>query len=245
MRPGTSRRRRLVKKSSREPILGRSGKPPGTVPILRSPRSKMGLSPSPGRFSDRPLGSPKRQRCGSLSITRSVSEANRSWLTDFSPLRAPLIAHGSQLKGPGGEGAGSLHSFLREDFFASYNGAGVLRCDGYWPATLGLVFQHCLFPADSSSPSGIMAKSKRTRIARNKIADSLQGALITADPFVGSAIAVHRSNSATIARTNLLSAELEEVIEIIARERVYRAMLARLGRRLLLAPTTTGEDSKA
>src|ERR1700677_2199782 len=29
--------------------------PPGTVPILRSPRSKMGLSPSPGRFSDRPL----------------------------------------------------------------------------------------------------------------------------------------------------------------------------------------------
>ena len=28
-------------------------KPPGTVPILRSPRSKMGLSPSPRRFSDR------------------------------------------------------------------------------------------------------------------------------------------------------------------------------------------------
>jgi hypothetical protein len=29
--------------------------PLGTVPILRSPRSKMGLSPSPGRFSDRLL----------------------------------------------------------------------------------------------------------------------------------------------------------------------------------------------
>src|SRR5277367_1851710 len=29
--------------------------PPGTVSILRSPRSKMGLSPSPRRFSDRLL----------------------------------------------------------------------------------------------------------------------------------------------------------------------------------------------
>ena len=139
---------------------------------------------------------------------------------------------------------------LREDFPASYNGAGVLRRGGSirsprharWPATLGLVFQRCLFLADSSNSSEIMAKSKRTRRARNKIAGSLQGALLTADPFVGSAIAVHRSNSATVARTTMFSAEFEEVIEIIAREHVYRAMLARLGRRLLLAPTTNGEN---
>src|SRR5690349_12394428 len=32
--------------------LGPIQKPPGTVPILRSPRSKMGLSPSPRRFLD-------------------------------------------------------------------------------------------------------------------------------------------------------------------------------------------------
>jgi len=43
----------------------------------------------------------------------------------------------------------------------------------------------------------------------------------------------------------MFSAELEEVIEIIARERVYRAMLARLGRRLLLAPATNGDDFNA
>ena len=38
-----------------------AGKTPGTVPILRSPRSKMGLSPSPRRFSDERTG-------GDLSI---------------------------------------------------------------------------------------------------------------------------------------------------------------------------------
>ena len=37
---------------------------PGTVPILRSPRSKMGLSPAPRRFSDRlSAGAGRRQRC--------------------------------------------------------------------------------------------------------------------------------------------------------------------------------------
>ncbi len=81
-----------------------------------------------------------------------------------------------------------------------------------------------------------MAKSKRTRRARNKIQGAAQGALIKADAFVESAIAVHRSNAANVAGTTLFTAELEEVIEIIAKDRVYRAMLARLGRRLLLPP---------
>ena len=43
----------------------------------------------------------------------------------------------------------------------------------------------------------------------------------------------HRLDLAT---PTLFTTELEEVIEIIARERVYRAMLAGLGRRLLMAP---------
>ncbi len=43
-----------------------------------------------------------------------------------------------------------------------------------------------------------------------------------------------------VVKTPFLSAELEEVIEIIARERVYRAMMARFGRRLP-APATAGD----
>jgi hypothetical protein len=39
-----------------------------------------------------------------------------------------------------------------------------------------------------------------------------------------------------VTRSTLFTAELEAVIEIIARERVYRAMLDRLGQRLLAAP---------
>ena len=103
-------------------------------------------------------------------------------------------------------------------------------------------FSALLIPTDSSYSSEIMAKSKRTRRARNKIAESSHGALITADPFAGSASAVHRSNSVVVARATMFSAELEEVIEIIAKDRVYRALLARLGRRLLPAPAKTGEE---
>ena len=45
----------VVVPENRSRIYCLCGKPPGTVPILRSPRSKMGLSPSPRRFSDRLL----------------------------------------------------------------------------------------------------------------------------------------------------------------------------------------------
>ena len=78
-----------------------------------------------------------------------------------------------------------------------------------------------------------MAKSKRTRRASNKIDGSLQGALVTADPFFESS---DQPSAVWISRTTIFNAELEEVIEIIARERVYRAMLDRLGRRLLNSP---------
>ena len=104
------------------------------------------------------------------------------------------------------------------------------------PATIGLVFQRCFILAGSSNSSRTMAKSKRTRRATNKIAGSSEGALVKADAFVEPAIAVHRSNAVRVAGATLLSAELEEVIEIIAKDRVYRAMLARRGRRLLLSP---------
>ena len=91
-----------------------------------------------------------------------------------------------------------------------------------------------------------MAKSRRTRRASNKIAGSLQGALVKADPSGDSTTPVHRLNLVTVPpRSTLFTAELEEVIEIIARERVYRAMLAGLRRRLLTAPATSGEDSTA
>ena len=83
-----------------------------------------------------------------------------------------------------------------------------------------------------------MAKSKWNRRAKNKIEGPSQGALIKADPDSEPAIVIHRTDVVRVARTTLLSAELEEVIEIIARERVYRAMLAGMGRRLLGGPKT-------
>jgi hypothetical protein len=42
--------------------------PAGTVPILRSPRSKMGLSPSPARFSDRLLVNDRKHIPDPLSV---------------------------------------------------------------------------------------------------------------------------------------------------------------------------------
>ncbi len=51
-----------------------------------------------------------------------------------------------------------------------------------------------------------------------------------------------RSTSIAVHRSTLFTAELEKVIDIIARERVYRAMLAGLGRRLLMAPSTNDHD---
>jgi hypothetical protein len=86
-----------------------------------------------------------------------------------------------------------------------------------------------------------MAKSKRIRRAKNKITGSTDGALVKADAYVEPAIVVHRPAPIRIARDPLFTAELEEVIEIIAKDRVYRAMLARLGRRLLLPSPADGD----
>ena len=84
--------------------------------------------------------------------------------------------------------------------------------------------------------------AKRTRRARNTIAGSLNGNLVTTGPPVDPGITVHPSGAVRLARPTLFSAEFEKVIEIIARERVYRAMLARLGGRLLITPTTVHDE---
>ena len=83
-----------------------------------------------------------------------------------------------------------------------------------------------------------MAKRKRTVRAKNKIDPVSQDALVKVDPqlLTAAPAEVYRSQAVTIVRTTLFSAEFEKVIEIIARERVYRAMLAGLGRRLLTSP---------
>ena len=90
-----------------------------------------------------------------------------------------------------------------------------------------------------------MAKSKRTRRAKNKIAGSAEGALInarpTTDPAFEAAISVGTPSRVWIVKDSLFTADLEEAIDIIARDRVYRAMLARLGYRRLNPPTTGGE----
>ena len=86
-----------------------------------------------------------------------------------------------------------------------------------------------------------MTKRKRQSRAKNKIEGPLQGTLIKLDtePLNEPAAAVHRSNSFAVTRSTLFTAEFEAVIEIIAKERVYRAMLASFGRRLLTWPPTT------
>ena len=86
-----------------------------------------------------------------------------------------------------------------------------------------------------------MAKRKRTVRAKNKINPVSQEALVKVDPEPLPAVPaeVYHSRAVTIVRTTLFSAEFEKVIEIIARERVYRAMLAGLGRRLLMSPPQT------
>jgi len=101
--------------------------------------------------------------------------------------------------------------------------------------------QRWLFAAGSSNCKKLMAKSMRTRRARNKINGSSDGALIHANPLLESSIAVHRSTAVSIARPTLFTAEFEEVIDLIARDRVYRAMLARWGRLLLVPPTTNSD----
>jgi hypothetical protein len=87
-------------------------------------------------------------------------------------------------------------------------------------------------------------KRERPSRAKNKIQGSLESSLIKVGPGHDSdAPGVHlRSRSIAVARSSLFTAELEEVIDLIARERVYRAMLAGLGRRLLMAPSTNDRD---
>ena len=82
-----------------------------------------------------------------------------------------------------------------------------------------------------------MTRSKRNRKAKNRIDGSLQEPLIEADPSTESAVpaVVHRSVALAVVRKSEFTAEFEEVIEIIAKDRVYRAMLDRLSR-LLTAP---------
>jgi hypothetical protein len=83
-----------------------------------------------------------------------------------------------------------------------------------------------------------MARSKRTPRAKNKIEGGAAGELIKidADPYVEAPRAEQRLRAVAVARSTLFTAELEAVIEIIATERVYRAMLAGLGRRMLTGP---------
>jgi hypothetical protein len=89
-----------------------------------------------------------------------------------------------------------------------------------------------------------MAKSNRTPRAKNKIEGSYPGSLIKidADPLPDAPAVVDRSHAIVIQRSTLFTAEFEEIIEIIATERVYRAMLAGFGRRLLISPMLNGKD---
>lgn len=96
--------------------------------------------------------------------------------------------------------------------------------------------------SDLLHSSESMAKFKRTRRAKNKVAGSIEGALIKVDPVPDPTAAVYRSSPVAVSRSTVLNAELEEVIEIIATERVYRAMLASFRRRLLMAPLPIDES---
>jgi hypothetical protein len=77
--------------------------------------------------------------------------------------------------------------------------------------------------------------AKRTRRARNIIAGSLEGELVKTGPPIDPTVPVHQTSALRVARPTLFSAEFEKVIEIIARDRVFRMMQARRGR-LLMAP---------
>lgn len=86
-----------------------------------------------------------------------------------------------------------------------------------------------------------MAKSKRTPRAKNKVAGAQEGEVVKIDEdhlgaFVEAPRAEQRARAVVVARSTLFTAEFEAVIEIIARERVYREMLDRLGRRLVPGP---------
>ncbi len=92
-----------------------------------------------------------------------------------------------------------------------------------------------------------MAKSKPNRRAKNKIGGASQelvisqDALTQANPFVDAEAAIRRVNVAPLERDSLFTAELVAVIDIIARDRVYRAMRDALKRRLLISPTSNDD----
>ena len=81
-------------------------------------------------------------------------------------------------------------------------------------------------------------RRKRKSRATNKLQGSQENALIKSgpEPVTDAPPAEVRTTAVIVRRSTLFTAELEEVIELIARERVYRAMLAGLGRRLLAPP---------
>jgi hypothetical protein len=78
-----------------------------------------------------------------------------------------------------------------------------------------------------------MAKRKRTSRVTNKIEGASTQSLIKVDSVVSmdTPAVVYRSPSVAMIRSTLFSAEFEAIIELIARDRVYRQMLAGLGRR--------------
>jgi hypothetical protein len=83
-----------------------------------------------------------------------------------------------------------------------------------------------------------MKRKRTSRRAKNKVQGSLEGTLIKVEPekFAEAPQTERRATAIALRLSTLFSAELEAAIDIIARERVYRAMLAGLGRRLLMAP---------
>lgn len=83
-------------------------------------------------------------------------------------------------------------------------------------------------------------RRKRKSRAKNKIEGAPEGSLVKAGPaHYSAAPEVHlRTRAAALARSGLFNAELEEAIDVIARERVYRAMMAKLRWRLLTPPFT-------
>ncbi len=89
-----------------------------------------------------------------------------------------------------------------------------------------------------------MTRRKRQSRAKNKLQGSLENALIKSEPAPVTQVPAIDLQTAAVAirRSGLFNAELEWAIDLIARERVYRAMLARLRLSLLTTHTAINED---
>ncbi len=81
-----------------------------------------------------------------------------------------------------------------------------------------------------------MARQKRNPRKKNKLDNPLEGELIQAhvDPLPEVPAQVARDRSVTVTRPTVFTAEFEKLVELIARDRVYRMMLER---RRLGSPT--------